>query len=58
LASITFGTFRAAWPPWGAHIELLFAVGVALFVIVSGLPRRDVLEVDARSSPVTTLFTG
>jgi hypothetical protein len=53
-----FGTFRAARPPWGDHVDLLFAAGVALFVIVSALPRRGAVGgVDAPSSPVTTLFT-
>jgi hypothetical protein len=53
-----FGTFRAARPPWGDHIDLLFAGGVMLFMIVSALPRRGaVRRLDASSSPVTTLFT-
>lgn len=52
-----FGTFRAARPPWGDHVDLLFAAGVALFMIVSVLPRRGAAGgVDARSSAVTTLF--
>jgi hypothetical protein len=54
-----FGTFRAARPPWGDHVDLLFACGITLFVIVSALPRRGVLgPPDAPSSPATRLFSG
>jgi len=54
-----FGTFRAARPPWGDHVGLLFAGGVALFAIVSMLPRRGAggPGLDPPSPPVTTLFT-
>jgi len=53
-----FGTFRAARPPWGDHVDLLFAAGVALFLIVSLLARRGVGGgLDVASSRVTTLFT-
>lgn len=53
-----FGTFRAARPPWGDHVGLLFAAGVGLFMIVSLLPRRDAAgDLDAPSSPVTRLFS-
>jgi hypothetical protein len=45
--------------PWGDHVGLLFAGGVALFAIVSMLPRRGVggPRLDPPSPPVTTLFT-